>query len=61
MFDKKSAEIGITINICWFRYWAAYMLSNGPHVLGNGPHVLGDGPHVLGNGPHVLGNGLHIC
>ena len=23
--DKKSAEIEITINISWFKYWAAYV------------------------------------
>ena len=34
--DNNSAEIEITQNICWFRYWAA--VCNGPHVLGNWPH-----------------------
>ena len=23
--DKKSAEIEIATNICWFRYWAVYV------------------------------------
>ena len=22
--DRKSADIQISLNICWFRYWAAY-------------------------------------
>ena len=44
--DKKLAEIEITMNICWFRYWAAYVRQWAACVgewatfatVGKGPH-----------------------